>query len=404
MTLLSLTGIISILGAVASLLWIGALVQVLANSRKSTRLREQPIEEPEDGWPSLAVIVAARDEEATVEASIRSLLAQSYPALEVIAVDDRSTDRTGAILDELAQHDHRLNVVHVTDIPSGWLGKTNALQHGAETAIARWLLFTDADIVFAPNTLERAVSLVELAGLDHLTATPGTILKTVGERLFMAVFSLAFLFKAPPAWVENRRIKASIGVGAFNLVRAEVFEAIGGFKRVAMSIDEDMRLGQAIKFAGYRNRLVDGNGAFAVRWQVGLGGMIRGLEKNAFASLDFRLPMVFLATVVLLMLSLGPICGLLFGFTWARAICGLGILATLVALALVTTGGRFHWLYALLLPISGPLLVFSLWRSTWFTLRRKGVTWRGHLYPLDQLRHHVELRNYWFKEVWYSTR
>ena len=127
MSFLSLSNVASAVGVTASLIWIGQFARIFANRRKAVRLRGLTDDEPKAGWPSLAVIVAARDEDANVERSVRSLLAQDYPALEIIAVDDRSSDRTGTILDSLAREDGRLQVVHVTDLPAGWLGKTNAM-------------------------------------------------------------------------------------------------------------------------------------------------------------------------------------------------------------------------------------------------------------------------------------
>jgi len=401
---LSLSNFVSAAGVLASLVWISAWAQAVVGRRKMVTLRDLPGDEPEDGWPSLAVIVAARDEEAMVERSVRSLLAQDYPALEVIAVDDRSSDRTGAILDALAREDHRLHAVHVTDLPSGWLGKTHAMQKGAEASIARWFLFTDADVIFAPGVLQRAMGLAECENLDHIVAMPDALTESMGERLFMALFFLMFALKSPHAWVENRNRRASIGAGAFNLVRAEVFETIGGFRRVALSIDEDLRLGQAIKYAGYRNKYVIGTGDIAVHWQVGLGGMIRGIEKNSFAALDFRLSLVAVATLFILFLTVGPMLGLCFGPLWARVVCGFGIAAPMALLALVDPSRRNRWAYALGLPISGPILIYALLRSTTLTLWRKGVMWRAHLYPLRELKAHVKLRNYWFHEIWHSTR
>src|SRR5262249_47556006 len=149
--------------------------------------RVVPDQQRTDGcWPSVAIIVAARNEAAMVEQATRSLLALDYPDLSVIAVDDRSTDGTGPILDVLATGDSRLQVVHIHELPAGWLGKTHALQSAAETASARWLLFTDADVVFAPDTLLRAIALAERSRIDHLAVVPDVVTESFGERIFLA--------------------------------------------------------------------------------------------------------------------------------------------------------------------------------------------------------------------------
>jgi hypothetical protein len=259
-------------------------------------------------------------------------------------------------------------------------------------------------VILAPGTLRRAIALAGRDRLDHLTAAPDTICETVGERIFLALFALLFAFKAPIGRVDDRRSRAYIGVGAFNLVRAQTFREIGGFERVRLSVDEDMRLGQAIKFAGYRNKFVLGNRDVAVRWHVGMGGMVRGLEKNFFAGLDFRPGLAIWTAMAIVVLAAGPMLGIFFGPWWTRAICGLGVAASVVLLGMVGSSAKVGPWYALTIPISSFVLAYALLRSMTLTLSRKGVSWRGRLYPLLELKAHVKLRNLWLHEVWYSTR
>jgi glycosyltransferase involved in cell wall biosynthesis len=402
---MTIGGAVSALGALASLVWLGQLARIVAHRRRLIRLADQPADPPEGGWPALAVIVAARDEAGQIEAAIRSLLAQDYPALELIAVDDRSTDGTGAILDAIAAEDPRLRVIHVRELPPGLLGKVHALQAGADAARgADWLLFTDADIVFTPGTLRRAVAFAEGHGADHLTLAPEVVLEGAGERLFVTVFLVAFTFKAPIEQVEHPGRRAHMGVGAFNLVRAESFRAIGGFRRLALSIDDDMRLAEALKAAGSRPRVLLGGGSIAVRWQVGLGGMIRGLEKNFFAGLNFRLAAVFAGVVAMVVVGMTPHLGLFVGPWWARALCAAGVASIAAIVGLTGRQNGIGWYYGLIFPVGVALLSLALLRSTWLTLRRRGVRWRDHLYPLDVLRDHARRRDAWIREVWRSTR
>src|SRR5262249_32333062 len=156
--------------------------------RLAVQLQDLPEDPPPGGWPSLAVLLAARNEAGVVVPAVRSLLSQDYPGLEVVAVNDRSTDETGGLLDYLARGDGRLRVVHVQELPPGWLGKTHALQAGAESVTADWLLFTDADVVFAPGTLKKALALAVGERLDHLVVGPDVLTETLGERTFLATF------------------------------------------------------------------------------------------------------------------------------------------------------------------------------------------------------------------------
>jgi hypothetical protein len=400
----AISGIVAGLGGLASVFWISRWVDAIRYRKTIVWLADEPAEPPEGGWPTLAVIFAARNEAGMVECAVRSMLAQDYPSFELIAVDDRSTDATGVILDSIAAEDARLRVVHVRELPSGWLGKNHALQGGAASTSSDWLLFTDADVILAPGTLRRGVALAARAGLDHLAAIPDTITESEWERIFLATFWLMFIVHAPPWKVSDPRSKAAAGIGAFTLVRAEAFRAVGGFRHLALSVDDDIRLGQALKYAGYRTRIVMGRRAFAVRWQVGLRGMVRGLEKNFFAGIDFQLATVLLSVPAMFVVGLGPHLGLFFGPWWTRAICaaGLGSIALLLKRERGQSG--IAWYHALTLPLGAAACAFALVRSTWLTLRRRGVRWRDHLYPLDELRAHVRRRNAWAREVWRSTR
>ncbi len=397
-------GVLATLGCLGSLPWIFHLVQLAAHRDMLIFLAELDDAEPAAGWPGVAMIFAARDEAGSVALASRSMLAQDYPELEVIAVDDRSVDGTGAILDAIAAEDPRLRVVHVVDLPSGWLGKTHALQAATEATSARWLLFTDADVMFRPGVVRRAIANADRDGLDHVTVAPEVPAESVGERLFLSLFGLIFAMQAPPNRFEDRASKAHAGIGAFNLVRAETFRAIGGFRRIALSVDDDMRLAQALKFAGYKNRLLLGADAVSVRWQVGLGGMIRGLEKNFFAALGFRIERALGVAAALTVAGIAPYVGLFVGPWATRIVCGLGVATIATLLGLSSRHSRIGWYYAAGIPLATLAVLVALGRSVALTLARGGVIWRGHLYPLGELKAHVRARDTWAREVWRSTR
>ncbi|WP_435021450.1 glycosyltransferase [Tundrisphaera sp. TA3] len=399
-----LSSTVAALGVFGSLIWLVHLIHLGRHRRDVVELADVPDREPEGGWPSLAVIVAARDEAGSIEAAIRSLLVQDYPGLRVIAVDDRSADATGPILDALAAESDRLTVVHVRDLPDGWLGKTNALQMGADATDARWILFTDADVVFAPGALRKSIAYAESERADHVCAIPEVLSDTSAERVFLAMFGLLFSMHARPGKIADFSSRANAGVGAFNLIRAESFRAIGGFRHLALSVDDDIRLARALKYGGYAARLVLGRRAVAVRWQVGLGGMIRGLEKNFFAGMFYSLPRALGAGAAVVILGIAPHAGLFVGPIWTRAVCGIGVASIVLALAGTKRGSGIGGVYGLILPVGAVAVLVALVRSVVLTLARGGVIWRGHLYPLAALRAHVRLREAWTREVWRSTR
>jgi len=203
-------------------------------------------------WPKVSIIVPACNEENHIEAAIRSRLALDYPNLEIIALNDRSTDRTGQILDNMARHDERLKVVHIHQVPDGWLGKVHALHQGVKQASGEWYLFTDADVYFSTLLLRRAVAYVSGHCVDHLVCIPRV--RTHGFWLNVAIrtFFLIFCINARLAAVNDKDSKFPAGVGAFNLVEADLFHRTPGFEWLRMEPVDDYGLGVMLKQAGGR--------------------------------------------------------------------------------------------------------------------------------------------------------
>ena len=402
--------------ALGSAVWIKHLAHLIRYRRQVIFLADLPLPIRPPGpssplWPGVALIFAARDEAIGVETAVRSMLAEDEadPDLCVVAVDDRSTDGTGAILDRLAQAHPRLAVVHIKELPDGWLGKTNALQVGAAAATAagrapRWLLFTDADVVFERGAIRRAIAYAEATGVDQITVAPEVTTRSAGERIFVCLFGLLFSLYGPLGHLSDRRRRTAVGVGAFNLVRGDVFHAVGGFRHLALSVDDDVRFGQTIKYAGYSMRFLFGRGAVSVRWQVGTWGMIRGIEKNFFGGLKYSLARVVIVALGTVAVGIGPFAGIFIGPLWTRFVAGIGLSALTIILVASGRQSRIGWWYGLLFPVAALLVVVALVRSVAITLSQGGVNWRGRLYPLAALKAHIRDRDAWLEEVWRSTR
>src|SRR6478736_410806 len=188
-----------ILIAALNLLAVLICLGLLALGRVRTRrLVEVGLEEL-DEWPSVSLIVPARNEELYIEKAVRSLTRLDYPRLQITIIDDRSTDRTGAMLDSLVAEFSQLNVVHVTELPAGWLGKNHAMQLGADRSTGEWLLFTDADIVYEPKALRRAMLYVRREQLDNLSAWPVIHAPSGILSVFMTTFAI-YLFLFVRVW------------------------------------------------------------------------------------------------------------------------------------------------------------------------------------------------------------
>jgi glycosyltransferase involved in cell wall biosynthesis len=347
---------------------------------------------PQPSAPSITVIIPARNEAAAIEATLRSLLAQTIP-VEIIAVDDRSTDATGATLDRIAAEplpDGKfLTILHVKALPSGWMGKTHAMALAARQAATPWLLFTDADILFAPDCLERALLFAEDTMADHATIALTLILKSAGERFMITVIQVFTLFTFRPWKIPDPAAKHdSVGVGGFNLIRASVYRALGGFEALRLEVLDDLRLGFEVKRQGYRQRIAFGRDLIRVHWAPGAMGMARNLTKNFFAVFRFSPVALLVFALAILLLVWVPFAGLF--APWSIRAAGL------IALAMMVLGHRYsarHFtsiplFYVLTLPAGALLLAWSMLRSMVVTLARGGVVWRGTFYSLAELRRH----------------
>jgi len=337
--------------------------------------------------PRVSIIVPARNESAMIEAAVRSLLTIDYPDYEVIAVDDRSEDATGEILDRLkAAYGARLVVVHVRELPPGWLGKTHAMWSAARAATGEWILFSDADVVHAPGALRRAVYYAERERADHMVLLPTMLMESMGERMMIPFFQAMFIFAFRPWKVRDPKARDSIGVGAFNLIRREAYEKIGTYESMRLSVVDDMRLGEKVKQAGMASRVAFGEDMVTVRWAVGARGVVQNLTKNFFAQVRYSPAFAIAAACGLLWLHLGPWLGTAFAPGWSRVGYAIALGSVMAVYSGMGLRLKISRAYVLLHPVAGVVMVFTLLRSTAVTLARGGVEWRGTFYPLEELK------------------
>jgi glycosyltransferase involved in cell wall biosynthesis len=384
-------------GWLVALLW---MARSAAWLRGMARLSDLTREIPGVARGTLSVIVPARDEGAAVAAGLRSLLGSKGVAVEVIAVDDRSTDETGSVMDALQREAReapvRYVVEHVRELPAGWLGKPHAMARGAALATGEWLLFTDADVVFAEDALVRALTWVEREGADHLVVVPTVVARSAGERM-MLPFLYVLAIWGPRMWrVADARSRDAVGVGAFNLMRRSAYDAVGGWERLRMEVIEDLRMGHVIKQAGFRSGVAVGRDLVRIRWAHGAGGVVGNLTKNVFAAFRFRIGLMMAGTAATAVLCLLPFAGLAMGVMWQRVWLWPSLVSLAALAALYWRYRRFAdpndastvlWLPTF--PLAALLFVYAMVQSTVLTLARGGVVWRGTFYPLGELREHA---------------
>jgi glycosyltransferase involved in cell wall biosynthesis len=347
-----------------------------------------------DEAPHLTVIVPACNEQESIQANLRSLLASTGLQVEVIAVDDRSTDQTGKLMDEVAAEAaagggaNRLRVLHISELPAGWLGKPHALALAARQASAPWLLFTDGDVIFHPQALELSLRCAMAQNADHLVLLPTLILKTAGEAAMVSAFSVLGQWSGRPWKVADPRAREFAGVGGFNLIRREVYMRLGGFEALRMEVVDDLRLGWLVKRAGYAQRVAVGPGLIRIRWLQGVFAVVSLTEKNAFAVFRYRVGLTLLACLALAGMVVWPLAAMAAG-GWALA---AGLL-TYASIAMAYGANRratqvSPW-YAVFFAPAVAIVLFATLRSMALTLLHNGVDWRGTHYPLAELRRHA---------------
>lgn len=371
--------------ALVAAAWLGGALLYALGSRRVPSLEDaKPL--PDEELPSLTIVAASRNEAERVEDGARSLLRQDYPGVRALLVDDRSTDATGAILDRLASEDPRITVLHLTTLPEGWIGKPHALQLAAFEARTEWILFTDGDVALAPDAARRAVSIAIRERADHVAIAPDLLVDSLAEATFVGFFVIAFNLSQRPWNARNPRSRDSIGVGAFNLVRREAYERSGGHARIRYNVLDDITLGRILKRSGARQLFVHHAGRVRAKWHTGARGLIRGVEKNAFASMGYRTAPAVMAAVVSLALSLAPALGWLVPGALPKLAAGAAWGGVAVCYALASREVPIRARQAALMPVGGFLFAYAILRSTALALARDGIDWRGTHYPLADLR------------------
>jgi len=330
------------------------------------------------------VIVPARDEERTIERTVRALFAQTYPALEILVINDRSTDGTGAILQRLATEDARLRVISGVEPPAGWLGKPWALHQGRQHANGQLLLFVDADVIYAPDTVSAAVSRIEESGVALMSFFPRLEMRGFWEHIAMPNLSM-MAFTILPLWLANRtRVRVlAVGGGPGNLVWRDDYDAAGGHEALQDSVVDDVALARLLRRSGRRTEMVRTDDLVSVRMYHGLREVIDGFTKNCFTTFGRSYVLTFVLVILTLVFHVLPYVLALTGDVLAIASV---VLITLVRVLLFTS-----LRYRIDNAIFGHPLMVTLWcyilvRSAWYTGVRSELRWRGRKYDASRTR------------------
>lgn len=345
--------------------------------------------QPLSTYPKISVIIPACDESDTVEVAMRKLLKLNYPNYEIIAVNDRSRDHTGTILDQLAKEFSQLQVIHIETLPSGWLGKLNALEKGTQCANGELLLYADADVHFESDFMERVVAQFENDQLDYLTLFPKITAHSPMLRGLIFLFASFFCARLQPKAINQGRQGMYAGVGVFQLLRRSFFDKTEGWTWLRLEIADDTGLAYLCHRHGARARIYIAPQDLSISWYSNVNAMINGLEKNLFSAMcHFSLLRVIVFTLIISTLYLGPLILCLFDMQYLGLII---LVLSVITMASTPMQGTAWWERSLAL-VMWPIFLWALLRSTWKTLMQGGVVWRGTFYPSSELKANQRLK------------
>lgn len=336
--------------------------------------------------PVVSVIIPALNEESDIRKALSSVLALDYPGLEIIVINDRSTDDTGAILEQMAACYSQLRVTHITELPPGWLGKNHALHCGAKMADGDYLLFTDADVVMEPSTVSRAMARMRTCKLDHLTLFFKAVLPSSLLGMVVIEFGVSLVAFLKPWKASDPAAHNFIGIGAFNLVRAEAYRQVGGHEAIRLCPLDDIMLGKIIKQHHLRQECLYGYRFVAVRWYGSISEMTTGLMKNTYAALEYSFSKLCLLTAVQLTLSIWPLWALILTEGGTRLVNGAIVVLQGIFFVLAAMYADFHPGHVVWFPLTPYIRLYMTWKAVLATIFHQGIFWRGTFYSLKELR------------------
>jgi chlorobactene glucosyltransferase len=339
--------------------------------------------------PLVSVLVPARNEQHRVlGACIASILAQDYERFEVIAVNDRSTDETGAILERFAKSDPRLRVIEGRELPAGWLGKPYAMHQAFAEARGEWILATDADMIFEREALRTAIERTEEANGEAMTLIPRFEAGSFWERVMIPTWAWVFLMFTLFFRINNPKAQGAAGIGGFFLMRRRVLLRVGGYEALKDEVMEDVRLAEMIKRSGARMLTGYAPHLLSTRMYSNFREMWECCTKNWFSGVKFSLPFalwcvlsMYLLAVVPPLIALACAIGIATGGgadLWRLLIpAALSWLLQVLVLAIVSIRSAVSPAYALTAPMGLGLLYAMLFDSSIRITSGRGVTWKG---------------------------
>lgn len=383
---------IIIYGVIFCLAWwvvYGQTIRIIFNIRE---LGDIETDEPDD-WPTLNIVIAACNEEEGIETAIKSLLKQDYPNLKIILVNDRSTDNTGEIINQLAI-DKRVKAIHISELPDNWLGKVHAQSVAVNEVDGEWVLFTDADINFKAGALKKSLAYIIAKKADHLALMPDVVTQDFWLDVVIRAFGLMFLFTTRVHQLEKPDTQSVIGVGAFNLVKTSILDKSKGLEWLRMEVADDVGMGLLIKRAGGKSVFAMAQKLLSVAWYSSVIEMFVGLEKNLFgAGAHYQFLRLLIMVMLMWLWVFSPFIILALSTPWwldVLAVVTLLWVPTMMIIAKGSSGTRYS--VGLFLPVGQLIISLMMLWSGCMCVLRGGIIWRGTLYPIKKLKKYQKIK------------
>lgn len=349
---------------------------------------------PPKNAPTISICIPARNEESNIRNCVKSALVQDYPNLEVIVLDDRSTDSTHEILRDLAAQDDSLKIIDGSDLPEGWAGKPHALHQAAVVARGQWLCFIDADTFLAPQAISSCYAKAIECQADLFTTLHQQITETFWEKVVMPLIMTALSVGFPARKVNDPGRRDAVANGQFIMIKRSVYDAIGGHERIKDQIVEDKAISEQVKWNGYRLIIADGRPFISTRMYTSLETMWEGWTKNIYLGLrDHPFMLVLgasgatLALIAAFVLPIWPLLGMVWYFKGGDS-PAMGVILESLAVwgALLFARGKVAKKmniavgYAFTTPLGAGIFAAMMLASAWKVISGQGVTWRGRIY------------------------
>lgn len=375
--------------------WIVYGVLLYSGRRKMLLLHRPPIpyENAPKIRPLVTIMIPAKDEGERIRACIESALAQDWPDFEVIAVNDRSTDNTGAVMDELAASNRKLKVIHITEPPGeGWTGKNNACHQAALQAAGQWLLFVDSDVVLTPDVVTSTMAVVTRKKFDLISLLPRLECHSMCESLLVPLAASAASSMYLIALTNTQHTKTAFANGQYLMISRAAYDAIGGHKTVADRFCEDVEIARLVKEKGLRPRVSWGIDFCSVRMYSSLPAIIRGWSRIYYAARVGSPWRLLLAAAFVIVCGFSAYAALAWGLVrlahptghWPDGKAWLITAAVHLSLLTFFISTLYAWSgnprrNALLFPFSATILLGIFARAIKMCITKK-VEWRGTAY------------------------